>query len=118
MSPSSTSEARKRRDAKATPEPVTLPESFVFTTLERVKRVRNGQVAEVVADDFADIYWWDWNAPEWSDNEIVLWRPSPPRKVTVELDEDVVKRLANAAPDVGDHRIIHEACLAALDGDQ
>jgi hypothetical protein len=48
-----------------------------------------------------------------------LLAPPKPRKVTIELDEDVAQRLAGVRLlDDGDHRIVAAACWAALDGDK
>jgi hypothetical protein len=111
-----------RKQEKATPEPFAFPEPFIPTTMERVRRVRNGQVASVESTDLADVYWWDWDGPDWFDNEIVLWRPSPPRKVTIELREDDARNTSDWARGngpVGDR--VADAIdrgLAALDGDK
>ncbi len=122
MSPSSTSEARKRRDARATPEPVTFPEPFILTTMKNVRRVCTGQVSVADAAISDDAFWRDWDGPGWADSAIVLWQPTPPRKVTIELDEDVVRRWAGGPPDdlvlTTDPAAITSACRAALDGDK
>jgi hypothetical protein len=119
MSPSPNTEARKRRDEKATPEPLVFPRSFILTTMERVRQVGSGQVASVVST--AQYVWYAWDFPRAADDDtIVLWRPSPPRKVTIELDEDVAQRWADGrdVPSGDDPVVIVGACRAALDGDK
>jgi hypothetical protein len=122
MTPSPNTEARKRRDEKATPEPVTPPEPYVLTTMEQVRRIGSGEVTAAVWLDESTYDFAGWDVPRWDDSTFVLWRPSPPRKVTIELDEDVVRRWAGGPPDdlvlTTDPAAITSACRAALDGDK
>jgi hypothetical protein len=126
MSPSPNSEARKRGDEKATPPPEPLP-GYVLTT--RSAAVRAGweciDLEDIEGEDacepagLADATFGtraSGTASQW----LVIARPPRPRKVTIELDEDVAQRWADGTglPLTTDAAAVHDACRAALDGDK
>lgn len=127
MSPSSTSEARKRRDAKATPPPEPLPGYVLCRYPEAVRagwEVIDVRTAPDRAGDLSDgdIRWTPAVAlddcyADW----LVIARPPRPRTVTIELPEDVAQRWADGPEGLlltTDPAAVHDACRNALDGDK
>lgn len=125
MTPSSTSEARKRRDERTAPPPEPLP-GYVLTT--RGEAIRAGWewqwIGGVPGYDATQLDAFEgsssWHLAWENDRNpaaLVIARPPRPRKVTIELDEDVAQRWADDGPMLNDEAII-AACRAALDGDK
>lgn len=115
-----------------TPTPITLADGWILTTLYRAELQGHGQwthADNLRANDHTgeiDIepgsVWRDHNnLGGWKYNAIVIWRPTPPRTVTIELPESEVRRVADTCwwGATGDD-VVHEACrdaIARLDGD-
>ena len=119
MSPSSTSEARKRREGDTDTGPEPLP-GYVLTT--RAEAARAGW--ECIDVDSSAVFIGDLDDDDWTvltvadtspdDDWLVIARPPRPRTVTVELPEDEVCRLASRV----DGSPLTAACRAALDAEQ
>ena len=126
MSPSSTSEARKRREGDTDTGPTPLP-GYVLTT--RGEAARAGweciDIDDLSVNDVATAAYLA-DAPlvtttKASSPYLVIARPPRPRMVTIELPADVRDRWAGGPDDMvlsTDPAVITAACRASRDAEQ
>ncbi len=79
--------------AHDTPTPYTPPTGVILTTMGEARRIGHGQTRPSHWPPADNIDWKIWSARSWesSDRELVWWRPTPERTVTIELPESVVR---------------------------